>query len=43
MLLPYLNKDLIEAGCDEAGRGYVWQDLYMQLLLFSLSILRMNC
>ena len=21
MLLPYLNKDLIEAGCDEAGRG----------------------
>lgn len=22
MLLPYLNKDLIEAGCDEAGRGW---------------------
>ena len=21
MLLPYLNKDLIEPGCDEAGRG----------------------
>lgn len=21
MLLPFLNKDLIEAGCDEAGRG----------------------
>lgn len=21
MLLPYFNKDLIEAGCDEAGRG----------------------
>ena len=21
MLLPYLHKDLIEAGCDEAGRG----------------------
>jgi ribonuclease HII len=21
VLLPYLNKDLIEAGCDEAGRG----------------------
>ena len=21
MLLPYLNKDLIEAGCDEAVRG----------------------
>ena len=23
MLLPYLNKELIEAGCDEAGRGCV--------------------
>ena len=22
MLLPYLHKDLIEAGCDEAGRGW---------------------
>ena len=21
MLLPYLNKDMLEAGCDEAGRG----------------------
>ena len=21
MLLPYIHKDLIEAGCDEAGRG----------------------
>ena len=21
MLLPYLNPDVIEAGCDEAGRG----------------------
>lgn len=21
MLLPYLHKDLVEAGCDEAGRG----------------------
>ena len=21
MLLPYFNKDLVEAGCDEAGRG----------------------
>ena len=21
MLLPYLNKDVVEAGCDEAGRG----------------------
>ena len=23
MLLPYLNKGVIEAGCDEAGRGCV--------------------
>ena len=29
MLLPYLNEDLIEAGCDEAGRG--WQELCMLL------------
>jgi ribonuclease HII len=21
MLLPYLNSDCLEAGCDEAGRG----------------------
>ena len=35
MLLPYLNKDLIEAGCDRRV-GDVWQDLYMQLLLFYL-------
>ena len=21
MLLPYYNKDVVEAGCDEAGRG----------------------
>ena len=21
MLLPYLNEGLVEAGCDEAGRG----------------------
>ena len=26
MLLPYLNKDLIEAGCDEAGRGCCIRD-----------------
>ena len=24
MLLPYLNKELIEAGCDEAGRGWLF-------------------
>ncbi len=35
MLLPYLNKDLIEAGCDEAGRGCL-AGSYMQLLLFYL-------
>ncbi|MDE7109484.1 MAG: ribonuclease HII [Muribaculaceae bacterium] len=23
MLLPYLNPDVVEAGCDEAGRGYL--------------------
>ncbi|MDR0507740.1 MAG: ribonuclease HII [Dysgonamonadaceae bacterium] len=28
MLLPYLNKDLIEAGCDEAGRGCLAGDVF---------------
>lgn len=28
MLLPYLNKDLIEAGCDEAGRGCLAGSVY---------------
>ena len=28
MLLPYLNKDLIEAGCDEAGRGCLAESVY---------------
>lgn len=28
MLLPYLNKELIEAGCDEAGRGCLAGDVY---------------
>jgi ribonuclease HII len=28
MLLPYLNKDLIEAGCDEAGRGWLAGAVY---------------
>ncbi len=28
MLLPYLHKDLIEAGCDEAGRGCLAGPVY---------------
>lgn len=28
MLLPYLNKGLIEAGCDEAGRGCLAGSVY---------------
>lgn len=28
MLLPYLNADLIEAGCDEAGRGCLAGSVY---------------
>lgn len=28
MLLPYLNEDLIEAGCDEAGRGCLAGSVY---------------
>ena len=28
MLLPYLNKDLTEAGCDEAGRGCLAGPVY---------------
>ena len=28
MLLPYLNKDVIEAGCDEAGRGCLAGSVY---------------
>ena len=30
MLLPYLNKDLIEAGCDRPD-VVAWQELYMLL------------
>ena len=29
MLLPYLNKDIIEAGCDEAGRGCLAGAVYI--------------
>ncbi len=28
MLLPYLHKDLVEAGCDEAGRGCLAGSVY---------------
>jgi ribonuclease HII len=28
MLLPFLNENLIEAGCDEAGRGCLTGDVY---------------
>lgn len=28
MLLPYLHKDCIEAGCDEAGRGCLAGSVY---------------
>ena len=28
MLLPYLNGDTIEAGCDEAGRGCLAGSVY---------------
>ncbi len=28
MLLPYLNKELVEAGCDEAGRGCLAGSVY---------------
>ena len=37
MLLPYLNKDLIEAGCDEAGRGCLAGSVYAACCLFYLS------
>ena len=39
MLLPYLNKDLIEAGCDEVA----WQDQCMLPPSFFLEISRMSC
>ena len=35
MLLPYLNKDLMKPVVMRRV-GDVWQDLYMQLLLFYL-------
>ena len=42
MLLPYLNENLIEAGCDEAGRGCLAEQ-YTLLRLFFRKVLRMNC
>ena len=43
MLLPYLNKELIEAGCDEAGRGCFGRFGFMPLLLSYQKILKMSC
>ncbi len=34
MLLPYLHKDLIEAGCDEAGRGCLAGAVYAAAVIF---------
>lgn len=42
MLLPYLNENLIEAGCDEPVVA-AWQERYMLLRLFFREILRMSC
>ena len=36
MLLPYLNKDLIEAGCDEAGRGCLAGSVYAAAVILPL-------
>lgn len=33
MLLPYLNKELIEAGCDEAGRGCLAGAVYAAVVI----------
>lgn len=35
MLLPYLNADLIEAGCDEAGRGCLAGAVYAAAVVLS--------
>lgn len=34
MLLPYYNKELIEAGCDEAGRGCLAGSVYAAAVIF---------
>jgi len=33
MLLPYFNEDLIEAGCDEAGRGCLAGSVYAAVVI----------
>ena len=38
MLLPYLNKDLIEAGCDEAGRGCLAGAVYAAAVILPKKI-----
>ena len=35
MLLPYLNKDVIEAGCDEAGRGCLAGAVYAAAVILT--------
>lgn len=34
MLLPYYNKELVEAGCDEAGRGCLAGSVYAAAVIF---------
>ncbi|MBP3775146.1 MAG: ribonuclease HII [Bacteroidaceae bacterium] len=34
MLLPYLNKGMVEAGCDEAGRGCLAGSVYAAAVIF---------
>ena len=36
MLLPYLNKDLLEAGCDEAGRGCLAGSVFAAAVILPL-------
>ncbi|WP_321333799.1 ribonuclease HII [uncultured Bacteroides sp.] len=35
MLLPYLHEDLVEAGCDEAGRGCLAGSVYAAAVILS--------
>lgn len=37
MLLPYLNEDLVEAGCDEAGRGCLAGAVYAAAVILPKS------
>jgi hypothetical protein len=36
MLLPYLNKDVLEAGCDEVGRGCLAGAVYAGAVIFPI-------